>query len=153
MGWLKFKADELFDGNGFLGESNVLITSADGTIEAIVPVSEAGEDVEYHPGILSPGLVNCHCHLELSHLKGLIPKNTGLVDFVIGVMQQRNFPEEVIYNAIAGAEDEMLGNGIVAVGDICNTPHTIPQKKHGRLHYHNFIEATGFVPAFAQKRF
>jgi cytosine/adenosine deaminase-related metal-dependent hydrolase len=47
----------------------------------------------------------------------------------------------------------MLQNGIVAVGDICNNALTIPQKKKGRLHYHNFIEVSGFVPALAKERF
>ncbi|HWB24051.1 MAG TPA: amidohydrolase family protein [Chitinophagaceae bacterium] len=152
MAWLKFTGDKLFDGRQFL-EGKVLITTETGTIEAIIPLSEAGDDVLYHPGILSPGLINCHCHLELSHMKGLIPKHTGLADFVITVMQQRGFAEELIYRGIENAEAEMLGNGIVAVGDICNTAHTLPQKNQGRMHYHNFIEATGFVPAAAQKRF
>jgi len=149
----KFTADNIFTGTTMLGAGQVLITTEDGTIEAIIQLSDAGDDVQQQPGILSPGFINCHCHLELSHMKGLIPEHTGLVDFVITVMQQRGFSEEVIYGAIEKAEEEMYYNGIVAVGDICNTAHTITQKQKGRLHYHNFIEATGFVPAFAQKRF
>lgn len=136
-----------------LGAGNVLVTDEAGVVQAIIPVAEAGDGLQHFNGILSPGFINCHCHLELSHMKGLIPKHTGLVDFVITVMQQRNFSEDVIYAAIQQAEEEMLGNGIVAVGDICNTAHTIPQKQKGNLRYYNFIEATGFVPAFAQKRF
>lgn len=153
MAWLKFKAEKVFDGTKFLDENNVLITDEHGTIENIVPTTEAGDDIQYYPGILSPGFINSHCHLELSHMKALVPEKTGLVDFVITVMQQRNFPEEVIFDAIEKAEATMLQNGIVAVGDICNTANTLPQKQKGNLHYYNFIEATGFVPAFAQKRF
>jgi aminodeoxyfutalosine deaminase len=55
--------------------------------------------------------------------------------------------------AISDAEEEMIGNGIVAVGDICNNTLTIPQKKKGRLRYYNFIEASGWAPAVAQARF
>ena len=153
MAFKKFTADNIFTGIAMLGAGNVLLTDETGAIEGIVSKEEAGDDVEYHPGILSPGFINCHCHLELSHMKGLIPEKTGLVDFVITVMQQRGFSEDVIYAAIEQAEEEMMSNGIVAVGDICNTAHTIPQKQKGNLHYYNFIEATGFVPAFAQKRF
>lgn len=153
MAFKKFTADNIFTGTTMLDARHVLVTGEDGTIEAIIPLDEAGDDVQHYHGILSPGLINCHCHLELSHMKGLIPEHTGLVDFVITVMQQRGFNEEVIYTAIEQAEEEMLSNGIVAVGDICNTAHTISQKQKSRLHYHNFIEATGFVPAFAQKRF
>ena len=136
-----------------LGAGKVLVTRENGIIEDIINAAEAGDDIQYHPGILSPGFINCHCHLELSHMKGLIPEKTGLVDFLIAVMQQRGFEEEKIFEAIEEGELEMLKNGIVAVGDICNTAHTIPQKQKGNLHYYNFVEATGFVPQFAEKRF
>ena len=63
-----------------LPAGNILVTAADGTIEAIISADEAGDDIETFDGMLSPGFINCHCHLELSHLKGLIPKKAGLVD-------------------------------------------------------------------------
>ena len=47
----------------------------------------------------------------------------------------------------------MLLNGIVAVGDICNNTLALPQKKKGRIYYHNFIEASGFNPQIATQRF
>ena len=34
------------------------------------------------PGLLMPGMVNAHCHLELSHTKGVIEKETGLTSFL-----------------------------------------------------------------------
>lgn len=153
MKYNKYRADYLFDGCILHSDNNVLITDTNGTVQSILPLAEAGDDVQYHPGILSPGFINCHCHLELSHMKGLIPEKTGLVDFVITVMQQRNFAQQTINDAIQAAEAAMLQNGIVAVGDICNTAHTLPQKQQGNLHYYNFIEASGFVPQFAEKRF
>lgn len=136
-----------------LDESQVLITRDDGTIEALVPASEAGEDIQYKEGILSPGFVNCHCHLELSHMLGRIPEKTGLVDFVFAVVKDRHFAEEEIRAAIEAAETEMLRNGIVAVGDICNNTLTLSQKQKNRLAYYNFIEVTGFLPTVAQTRF
>ena len=153
MAFQKFKADKLFDGYRFLEDDKVLITDQEGVIEDIVPDNEAGDDVQQFSGILSPGFINCHCHLELSHMKGLIPEGTGLVKFVLDVVQQRHFPEVEILQAIEKAEDEMVANGIVAVGDICNNLLTIPQKKKGRIHYHNFIEASGFNPEIAEQRF
>jgi len=134
-------------------QQQVLITDAAGTIVDIVAESEAGDDVEKMQGILSPGFINAHCHLELSHLKGHIPKHTGLVDFVFKVINERHFNEAEILNAIEKAEHEMLQNGIVAVGDICNNTLTIPQKIKGNLWYHNFIEASGFPPQVAGARF
>lgn len=147
-------ADWLFDGFQMQeGRDRVLITLESGEIEDIVPASEAGGDVEVLNGILSPGFINCHCHLELSHMKGKIAEETGLVDFVWRVVSERHAAEEEILSAIEKAEDEMLANGIVAVGDICNNAATIPQKLKGRIWYHNFIEASGFNPAIADERF
>jgi cytosine/adenosine deaminase-related metal-dependent hydrolase len=148
----KFSADKIFDGYQFL-QQKVLITNEAGIVVDLVDEKEAGDDVEKLKGILSPGFINAHCHLELSHMKGHIPKHTGLVDFVLKVVTERHYAEHDILEAIEDAEDEMLQNGIVAVGDICNNTLTITQKKKNRLQYHNFIEASGFVPAFANDRF
>jgi aminodeoxyfutalosine deaminase len=153
MALRKFKGTQLFDGHTMRGGEMVLITTEDGTVEDIVPASEAGDNVEQLRGILSPGFINCHCHLELSHMRGLIDEGIGLVDFVLQVVTQRHFPEEEIVAAIEKAEDEMLASGIVAVGDICNNALSIYQKIKGRIWYHNFIEATGFNPAIAEERF
>ena len=131
----------------------MLITDADGVVIELADEKEAGEDVEKLNGILSPGFINTHCHLELSHMKGLIPKHTGLVDFVLKVINERHFSEAEILTAIETAENSMLQSGIVAVGDICNNALTIPQKRKGNLLYHNFIETAGFPPAIAEQRF
>src|ERR1043165_4597837 len=105
MHYRKITADKIFDGYRFL-ENHMLIVSTDGVIDALLPV-EAGDDVEYFHGILAPGFINCHCHLELSHMKGKIPEKTGLVDFVFKVVTERSADEEEIAKAIARAEDEM----------------------------------------------
>lgn len=153
MSYLKFNADHLFTGTEMLGKDSVLITSPEGAIMDIVPITEAGENIRYYHGIISPGFVNCHCHLELSHMKGLIPEHTGLVDFVCRIVSERNFQETEILDAIAMAEDEMIRNGIVAVGDICNNTSTLPRKQAKNLSYYNFIEVSGWVPSVALRRF
>lgn len=134
-------------------DDHVLITDEAGIVQDIVAALDAGDDVQKLDGILSPGFINCHCHLELSHMKGLIPEGKGLVDFVFAVVTQRHFPEEQILEAIDSAEQEMLQNGIVAVGDICNNLLTLPQKEQHNLHYYNFVEASGWLPNIAQLRF
>lgn len=136
-----------------LGSDKILIAKNSGEVEEIIDEHLACEDVETFKGILCPGFINCHCHLELSHMKGLIPEKTGLVDFVYKVVNERHFAEEEILNAIATAEDEMFANGIVAVGDICNNLLTLPLKQKKRLAYYNFIEASGWLPTISQIRF
>ena len=153
MAFHKFRADLLFDGYRLLDSQQVLITSKDGVIEDITHINDAGDDVQTFNGILSPGFINCHCHLELSHMKGYIPKKTGLINFVTQIIKDRHFAENEILQAIEKAEDEMLKEGIVAVGDICNNNLTISQKAKARIRYHNFIESSGFLPQLAEQRF
>jgi len=145
MAYRKFKADQLFDGYRLHGNDKVLITDDSGKIESIVPVSEAGDEVQTFSGILSPGLINCHCHLELSHLKNVIPPHTGLIEFLCSVVTKRDFPHDVIDQEIIKAEKEMYDNGIVAVGDIGNTTDTAEVKSKSSIRWQNFVEVLGFT--------
>ncbi len=153
MHYSKFQPTYLFNGKEILAEGSVLITDKSGVVQAIINKEEAGDDVQQLEGLLSPGFINCHCHLELSHMKGMIAEHTGLVDFILNILQLRNTNEDDILQAIANGEAEMLSNGIVAVGDISNNALTLPQKLKDNLRYHNFIELSGFSPAIAQTRF
>ncbi len=139
----------MFDGRRFRDENEVLVTDETGRIEVIIPAQEAGEGVEQLTGILSPGLINCHCHIELSHLKDVIPPHTGLVDFLCTVVTKRGFAPELIQQEIEKAEQEMYGNGIVAVGDICNTTDAIAAKAKNRVRWQSFIEVLSFTDAKA----
>lgn len=149
----KLTADQIFNGYELLPQGSVLILEKNGTIVDIVNQAEAGDDIERQIGMLSPGFVNCHCHLELSHMRGKVPKHTGLIDFLMKIVEHRHATEEEIQSAIETAENEMIQNGIVAVGDICNTTNTIAQKSKSNLHYQNFIEVAGFPDGIADKRF
>ncbi len=153
MSYRKLKADYLFDGFRLRSSDTVLICKPDGTIEDLVKADDAGGDIEHFTGLLSPGFINCHCHIELSHLKNEIPEHQGLVNFVLSVMNQRGKPEDLIQAAMQEAESEMLAAGIVAVGDISNTAHSVAVKSQKRLGYYNFIELLGWSPSQAMTRF
>ncbi|WP_438945998.1 amidohydrolase family protein [Sediminibacterium sp.] len=153
MGFLQFSGQDLFDGKQFLGPGQVLITNETGRVEAILPRSEAGEDIQEVPGVLSPGFVNAHCHLELSHMKGRIPEHTGLPEFILKIVSDRHHPEEEILAAIASAEAHMIEQGIVAVGDISNNYLTAAQKAMRNLAYYTFVEISGWKPEIAEPRF
>src|SRR5688572_32676239 len=120
----KFSADLLFDGRQFISDV-VLITDDKGVVQELVHASEATDDIQHFSGMLVPGFVNAHCHLELSHLKGIITPGRGFVPFLGQVIRSRTAVPEVINNAMEEAESAMLKEGIVAVGDICNTTDTI----------------------------
>ncbi len=79
MSYRKFKADYIFTGTNMLNCKEVLLTKSDGEIVAILSDADAGDDVEIYKGIITPGFINAHCHLELSHMKGLIPEKPALL--------------------------------------------------------------------------
>ena len=152
MQYQKFQADHLSNGISIIDGDYVLIADSTGQIVDIVKSGEAGEEVHKFKGIISPGFINAHCHLELSHLRNVIPEKTGLVNFVFDIISKRFFPEEEILISIEKAEEEMLQNGIVAAGDISNNTLTISQKRKKNLHYYNFIETSGWHPDVASRR-
>lgn len=144
MNLRKFQADELFDGKT-LHRNKVLITDESGTVIDVVEAMDAGPDISMHKGTLVPGLINAHCHLELSHLKDVIPPHTGLIEFLCSVVTKRGFDPAVIQEKIRLAEKEMYENGIVAVGDIGNTADTAAVKSNSRIRWQNFTEVLSFT--------
>lgn len=153
----KFKADWIFDGRRLL-PGTVLTLEDDGTVAGLLPSAgthgDAGHnDAEYFDGVLAPGFINAHCHLELSHMKGIVPKGSGLVDFVLQLQRSRHFPEGIITAAMEKAESEMRSEGIIGVGDIANSGASFPLKERSEIRYHTFIEVFGFDPGRAQEVF
>ncbi|MCG3165793.1 MAG: Aminodeoxyfutalosine deaminase [Bacteroidia bacterium] len=133
-------------------KNGVVAVDDDGTIVEVHSPQSIVHSVERYRGILCPGFVNTHCHLELSHMKGAIPEKTGLTGFIQNfVAARKTFSYEQIEKGIEAGEKEMLQNGIVAVGDICNVKDTFKQKAKQNLRYYNFIEAFDFLPDNTEK--
>lgn len=141
-----FSADVIFPVTAPPIHNGVLITDAEGRVLSLRENQDIDPALIRHfDGALVPGFVNAHCHLELSHMKGVADTGTGLLDFIRQVVTKRHFPREVILAAIKEAEEKMYSNGIVAVGDISNTTDTFATKKKGRLRYYTFVEAFDFM--------
>lgn len=140
--YLKFTADKIFTvSNNEAFQNKVIITNKEGKILAIDDSSNhAPEEVKQLKGWIVPGFVNAHCHLELSHMKSKVNTGTGLLQFIEEVITTRAATEEFIQECISNAEQEMINNGIVAVGDISNTTDTFVQKQKGNLYYYSFVE-------------
>jgi aminodeoxyfutalosine deaminase len=144
MTYKKITATQVFDGNNFLPVNTVIILNAQHQIHDFVDKSAAGDDVQDYNGILTPGFINTHCHLELSHLHGVIPQQQGLINFIQSIISQRNQQSHLKQQAITNAHQTMYQNGIVAVADICNTTDTIATKTNSNIYYKNFCEVAGF---------
>lgn len=142
------KATHIFDGKQYLPEGKVLVMEEDGNIKEIVSEKEIDAlNVESFDGIITPGFINTHCHLELSHLKNKIAQHTGIVDFGLSVIKHRNdASQEIQEECMRLADAEMKTAGIVAVGDISNTNATIKAKQNSDLYYHTFVELIALNP-------
>ena len=142
----KITADWIFPVSSEPLSNAVVVADENGKILAIDALENHDPaTVEKHRGVLVPGFINTHCHLELSHMKGLVETGTTLIPFITGVVTRRNAAAKVIKNAIARAEREMIKGGIVAVGDISNVTDTFAQKNQGNLRYYTFVEMFDFL--------
>ena len=75
----KISADYIFPGNATPIKNGVVAFDTEGTIETVLnPAFDDinWQEVEKLDGIICPGFINTHCHLELSHLKGKIAEET-----------------------------------------------------------------------------
>ncbi len=97
------------------------------------------------PGSLSPGFINAHGHLELSHLAGRFAPGSGMIPFLKQVTRYRSEDPDQIQQGIAGALSEIRRQGIVGMGDIVNTTDTLALKQNTSLRFHNFVEVFGMA--------
>ncbi|MDB5156781.1 MAG: amidohydrolase [Mucilaginibacter sp.] len=151
-----FRADYVFPINADPIKDGVVIVDDTGKIISVtdqIPPGAGNVPVEQLNGIITPGFINTHCHVELSHLHGRIPESSGLVDFIKGIQQLRNSDPQEVEAAAIKADNDMYENGIVAVGDISNSNVTIPIKAKSKLYYHTFVETFGFTPERADAVF
>ena len=152
----KFSAHFIFTGNGVVLEKGIIVVNDNGMVTDLIDTKgELTEmaNVEFYNGVLIPGFVNAHCHLELSHLKGVFPEKTGLAEFLKIVLQHRNNQDDIVVEAARNADLQMWNNGISAVGDISNINMTFPLKAISKIYYHTFIETLGFSPERAERAF
>ncbi len=152
-----FSADTIYTSDGAPVEEGVVVTDDVGRILDVLekgnPNISPEQNIEFHEGIICPGFVNAHCHLELSHLKDAIPQHTGLDVFIRDIMKVRVADEETRQLAMEQADRLMEENGIVAVGDICNGDSSFQIKSRSKIYYHSFIELFGFDPEHADRSF
>lgn len=142
----KISAPFILAGNGDKLESKVLILDESGLILSIEDLSNHDKaSVQMYEGFIIPGLINTHCHLELSHMKSKIPSGTGLINFISHVVKFRDVDQQIIDEAIITADKEMFDNGIQAVGDICNKIDTAKQKNLSPIAYYSFVEMFDFL--------
>ena len=144
-----FSADWVFPVNQSPVRNGVVAVNAEGRIAQLLTLENAealGVTIVRYKGSIVPGFINTHCHLELSHMLGQVPEQTGLVEFVKTIIKSRQADPVAIQHAMLQADQQMFNNGIVAVGDISNQLVSKEIKQNSKIHYHTFVEAMGFNP-------
>ena len=105
------------------------------------------EDEKVGPGILCPGFVNAHCHVELSYMKGMFRKGTGMAGFIdqINALRDTSSMEDKL-TALKEAMDGMWNQGVQAMADISNCADSFAVKAAHPMYTRTFLEVFGAVP-------
>lgn len=152
-----FSADYLFCNADRVIPQGTIVIDDFGKIREILTQDEQSSFIDkdriiYLTGILAPGFVNTHCHLELSTYREAVPPGCT-IDGFIRALEKAKKTTNIDLNASFKADEEMWNEGIVAVSDISNSANTIEVKRCSKIHYHTFVEVFGSNSEYAEKIF
>ena len=151
----RFSAQYIITGTGTTLKRGVITTDNHGTVTGITDTGGSLRESAHTPfynGIIIPGFVNCHCHIELSSMKGAIPRSTLLPGFIRHIREQRDkFAAEAMRAAVE-ADRDMYDSGINACADICNNSLSFEVKEKSKIEYINLLEIFGTDPEGAERR-
>lgn len=74
--------------------------------------------LDYGDAVILPAFVNCHTHLDLSHMRGLPLTGDDFGKWLSAVIQSRSAPISTIVEGTRSAVNELLRTGTCAVLDI-----------------------------------
>ncbi|MDX8338255.1 amidohydrolase family protein [Draconibacterium sp. IB214405] len=151
----KIAATYVFPGTASPIKNGNLVCDDAGTIIDILDRGDSFREeagVEFYSGILVPGFVNAHCHLEFSHLHNKIEKHNGFSGFLEQINRLRDEPADK-EKAMQIADRKMWAAGIAAVGDVSNSELSLSVKQKSKNYYHTFVEVFGFHPSRAERAF
>ena len=116
----------------------------EGVIIGMGEMSEESESTEFYNGILVPGFVNTHCHIELSHLKGKFSRGSGMAGFIRQINRLRESAgKEERLNAIEVEMEQLYRSGVSAMGDISNCDESFEIKAKSPIYTRSFLEVFG----------
>ena len=113
-----------------------------GTSKSVCSSIPSGIDLG--EAVIMPGLVNAHTHLELSGLRGSIPRAASMPEWVRAVMSAQRSLNSPSGGRLSDAASECRGTGTVLVGDIANTLESLDTFLAGSIEATLFHEFLGF---------
>lgn len=129
------------------------IVTIDGErIVALGTKADAGDVIDLGSTALLPGLVNCHTHLEFSHLQQPLGEpGMALVDWIRLVIAERGRGKAGSCDSIAAGVAESARHGVTAIGEIARADAEAYDKIAADLTL--FTEVIGFSQARAESAY
>jgi cytosine/adenosine deaminase-related metal-dependent hydrolase len=122
------------------------VTVADGRIVSVEQRAAPGAESLGGPCVVLPALVNAHTHLELSYLRGRIPRAGCFTDWVKPLLAARQTPPDPHRMAVdtAAAIHDAYASGTGLFGDVSNSLGAVPALRAARRPARVFHELLGF---------
>lgn len=121
-----------------------LCLNTDNVIVEIGSLENESESTEFYDGILCPGFVNSHCHIELSHLKDKFTRNSGMAGFIRQINRLRESADKNERISIIEKEMNLLyESGVSAMADISNCDDSFGVKATSPVYTRTFLEVFG----------
>ena len=119
----------------------------DGTVVRTGVCADPAAEPAFYDGAVAPGFVNAHCHIELSSMKGLFRKGTGMAGFIdqINELRDTKSREEKVHD-LTVAMDSLWDQGVVAMADISNGSDSFAVKAAHPMYTRTFLEVFGTEP-------
>ena len=119
----------------------------DGTVVRTGVCEDPAKEPVFLDGALVPGFVNAHCHVELSYMKGLFRKGTGMAGFIDQINELRDTKSlEQKVSDLTQAMDSLWEQGVVAMADISNCDDSFAVKARHPMYTRTFLEVFGTEP-------
>lgn len=116
----------------------------DGTIIEIGQLTHETPSTEFYNGIIVPGFVNSHCHIELSHLQDKFERNSGMAGFIRQINRLREVADkEARLKSIQYQMEQLYSSGVSAMADISNCNESFEAKSKSKLYTRTFLEVFG----------
>lgn len=138
-------------------EDGAILADKNGKIVAVDSYAELkgqGDLTEYDGRVLTPALINCHAHLELSHLAEMTdsgPWQGDITDWISKLLSLRQrIPVENALPAARKALDALYNDGVALVVDIGNLAESAEIGKRSAAKVNFYLEMLGLGDVVAQ---
>lgn len=105
---------------------------------------DISKESAYYHGAIVPGFVNSHCHIELSDLRGMFRKGSGMAGFIDQINSMRD--TKSVQEKIAEIDRWMKllwDRGVNAMADISNCDNSFAIKAKSPMYTRTFLEVFG----------